>query len=91
MTEWFARSNCSNQNATGVWTKLTGSVPWIMNANELRRWLQARGCTIEVHNGDGGHLTVLLGDCISQLPMHGGSRKLGTRLLAKIKTDLGLQ
>ena len=35
-------------------------------------------------------ITVRLGDRTSQLPMHGGRKELGRRLVAKIKKDLGL-
>ena len=61
-----------------------------MNANELRRWLKKQDCTFHSHKGGSGHLTVRLGDRISQLPMHGSRRELGTKLVAKIKKDLGL-
>jgi mRNA interferase HicA len=61
-----------------------------MNASELRRWLARQGCTFEPHRGGSGHLTDRLGDRTSQLPMHGASKELGTRLVAKIKKDLGL-
>jgi hypothetical protein len=30
-------------------------------------------------------------DKVSQLPMHGGGKELGTRLVEKIKKDLGLK
>lgn len=62
-----------------------------MNTNELRRWLKKRGCTFESHKGGSGHRTVRLGDRTSQLPMHGSRRELGTKLVAKIKKDLGLR
>jgi len=42
------------------------------------------------HKGGSGHLTAIRGDRRSQLPMHGSSKDLGSRLLAKIKKDLGL-
>ena len=61
-----------------------------MNASELRRWLKRQGCTFHSHKGGSGHLTVRLGDRASQLPMHGSRRELGTKLVAKIKKDLGL-
>ena len=61
-----------------------------MNANELRRWLKKQGCIFHSHKGGSGHLTVRLGDRTSQLPMHGSRRELGTKLVAKIKKDLGL-
>lgn len=41
--------------------------------------------------GGSGHLTVRLKDKVSQLPMHGGGKELGTRLVEKIKKDLGLK
>lgn len=62
-----------------------------MNAGELRRWLSAQGCTFETHRGGSGHVTVRLGDKVSQLPMHGGAKELGTGLVKKIKKDLGLR
>ena len=61
-----------------------------MNASELRRWLKKRGCTFHSHKGGSGHLTVRLGGRTSQLPMHGSRRELGTKLVEKIKKDLGL-
>lgn len=61
-----------------------------MNAKELRRWLEKRGCTFHTHKGGSGHLTVRRGHRTSQLPMHGSRKELGTRLVAKIKKDLGL-
>jgi mRNA interferase HicA len=61
-----------------------------MNASELKRWLAGHGATFESHKGGSGHLTVRLGDKVSQLPMHGGRKELGTGLVRKIKKDLGL-
>ena len=61
-----------------------------MNSNQLRRWLKKYGCTFHSHKGGSGHLTVQRGDRTSQLPMHGSRRELGTKLIAKIKKDLGL-
>ncbi len=61
-----------------------------MNANELRRWLQQRGCTFETHKGGSGHLTVRREGRKTQLPMH-GRKELGTGLVHKIKKDLGLK
>jgi mRNA interferase HicA len=62
-----------------------------MNASELRRWLSRQGCTFEHHRGGSGHVTIRLGDRVSQLPMHGGNKELGTGLVNKIKKDLGLK
>lgn len=62
-----------------------------MNANELKRWLAKRGCTFETHRGGSGHLTVKREGKTSQLPMHGAGKELGTRLVEKIKKDLGLK
>ncbi|HVY33911.1 MAG TPA: type II toxin-antitoxin system HicA family toxin [Caulobacteraceae bacterium] len=62
-----------------------------MNANELKRWLAKQGCTFENHRGGSGHLTVRRADRISQLPMHGAAKELGTGLVNKIKKDLGLK
>ncbi len=61
-----------------------------MNANEFRRWLRRHGCTFQTHKGGSGHVTVRRGDRITQLPMHGGNKELGPKLVAKIKKDLGL-
>ena len=46
---------------------------------------------ISFPQGRSGHLTVRLGERTSQLPMHGSRRELGTKLVAKIKKDLGLR
>ena len=62
-----------------------------MKPSEPRRWLMRQGCTFETHKGGSGHLTVIRGDRRSQLPMHGGNKDLGARLVAKIKKDLGLE
>jgi mRNA interferase HicA len=62
-----------------------------MNAQELKRYLAKRGCTFETHKGGSGHLTVLRNGRKSQLPMHGGSKELGTGLVNKILKDLGLK
>lgn len=62
-----------------------------MNAQELKKWLKAQGCQFESHKGGSGHLTVILGDKTSQLPMHGAAKELGTGLVNKIKKDLGLK
>jgi mRNA interferase HicA len=61
-----------------------------MTAQEFKRWLAARGCTFESHKGGSGHLTVTIGDKVSQLPMHGKGKELGTGLVNKIMKDLGL-
>ena len=61
-----------------------------MNSNQLRRWLKRQGCTFESHKGGSGHLTVRLGSRTSQLPMHGSRRQLPTKVIAKIKKELGL-
>ena len=61
-----------------------------MKSKEFQRWLKRRGCAFTSHKGGSGHLTVRRGDRTSQLPMHGSHRELGTKLIAKIKKDLGL-
>jgi mRNA interferase HicA len=38
-----------------------------------------------------GHLTVKLGDRITDLPMHGSRKELGTGLVNSILKDLGLK
>lgn len=62
-----------------------------MNAAELKRFLQDKGCTFENHRGGSGHLTVRRGTRKTQLPMHGGHKELGPRLLHKILKDLDLK
>ena len=42
-----------------------------MNSGQFQRWLRNRGCTFENHKRGSGHVTVRLGDRVSQLPMHG--------------------
>lgn len=59
-----------------------------MNSGQFRRYLKGLGCTFEP--GKGSHLIVRRGDRMSVLPQHGGSHQLGTGLMAKIKSDLGL-
>ena len=62
-----------------------------MNARELQRWLAKNGCTFETHRGGSGHLTVYRDGKKSQLPMHGAGKELGTKLISKIKKQLGLE
>ena len=62
-----------------------------MNAQELRRYLAARGCNFETHRGGSGHLTVRRGDRKSQIPMHGARKELGKGLVNKILKDLDLR
>jgi len=62
-----------------------------MTAREFQRWLARQGCSFENHKGGSGHVTVIRGDRRSQLPMHGGKKDLGHRLINKIKRDLGLE
>jgi len=63
----------------------------LVNEREMKRWLAAKGCTFENHAGGSGHLTVRCGDRVSQLPMHGKGKELGTGLVQKILKDLGLK
>jgi mRNA interferase HicA len=62
-----------------------------MNAREFQRWLAKQGCTFENHRGGSGHITVYLGDKKTQLPMHGSAKELGSKLVSKIKSRLGLK
>lgn len=62
-----------------------------MNAQELKKLLARQGCTFESHRGGSGHLTVRRGDRVSQLPIHGGRKELGTGLVNRILKDLGLK
>jgi mRNA interferase HicA len=58
-------------------------------SQELKRWLAKQGCTFEP--GRGGHLTVRLGDKVTDLPMHGNKRDLPTGTVQAIKRALGLK
>lgn len=60
-----------------------------MNSDQFRRKLAKLGCTFEP--GKGGHLIVRLGDKVSVLPQHGGSKQLGTGLMKAIEKQLGLK
>lgn len=62
-----------------------------MTSAELRRFLASKGCTFETHRGGSGHVTVRLGDKVSQLPMHGSKQDLGKGLVNKVLKDLGLK
>ena len=60
-----------------------------MTSQEFKRWLAKQGCTFEP--GRGGHLTVRCGDKVTDLPMHGKNKELGTGLVNAIKKQLGLK
>jgi len=62
-----------------------------VNAQELKRWLAAQGCTFETKKGGSGHIVVRRGDRKSELPIHGGRKELGTGLVNAIKKQLGLK
>ena len=62
-----------------------------MNAQDLRRYLAARGCSFETHRGGSGHVTVRRGERKSQIPMHGARKELGKGLVNKILKDLDLK
>jgi mRNA interferase HicA len=62
-----------------------------MNAQELKKWLAARGCTFESKKAGSGHLIVKRGDRRSELPMHGSRKELGTGLVNRILKDLRLK
>jgi mRNA interferase HicA len=62
-----------------------------MKAQELKRYLVAKGCTFETHKGGSGHVTVRRSERKSQFPMHGSRKELGTGLVNKILKDLGLK
>jgi mRNA interferase HicA len=66
------------------------TLPFV-NSKELMRYLRSHGCTFETHKGGSGHLTVRLGDRVTQLPVHGSRKELGPGLVNKIKKDLGLK
>jgi mRNA interferase HicA len=60
-----------------------------MTSQEFKRWLTKQGCTFTT--GDGGHLVVHRGNRVTDLPMHGKQKELGTGLVHRIKKDLGLK
>jgi mRNA interferase HicA len=62
-----------------------------VNAQEFKKWLAARGCTFESKKGGSGHLVVRRGDKVTDLPMHGSRKELGTGLVNAIKKQLGLK
>jgi mRNA interferase HicA len=62
-----------------------------VNAQELKKWLAAQGCSFEPKRGGSGHLVVRKGNLKSELPMHGGRKELGTGLVNAIKKQLGLK
>jgi mRNA interferase HicA len=62
-----------------------------VNSRQFRNWLARQGCTFEVKRSGSGHLVVRRGNAKSELPMHGGSKQLGSGLINKIKKDLGLK
>jgi len=60
-----------------------------VTSRQLKRWLEKQGCTFEP--GRGGHLIIRLNGRISELPMHGSGKELGTGLVHAIKKQLGLK
>jgi len=61
----------------------------VVTSNELKRWLEKRGCSFS--SGKGGHLLVRLGNKKSVLPMHGKGHELPTGTVNGIKKALGLK
>ena len=60
-----------------------------MTGQEFKRWLARQGCTLET--GRGGHLIVRRGDKVTDLPMHGKQKELGTGLVGAVRKQLGLK
>ena len=60
-----------------------------MNSNQFRRWLAKQGCTFQRKSG--GHTVVMRGHLRTDLPIHGGRKRLRKGLIEKIKKDLGLK
>jgi mRNA interferase HicA len=81
------------------WEDRWRCVPWAescatfgpVHSRQFRNWLAKRGCTFEPKKGGSGHPVVRRGNAKSELPMHGGSKQLGTGLINRIKKDLGLR
>ena len=72
--------------------KLEGLLEGLREAvtGKTRRLIRSASPVRTLGRRGSGHLAVRRGDRTSQLPMHGSHRELGTRLIAKIKNDLGL-
>jgi mRNA interferase HicA len=62
-----------------------------MNTGELIKLLKRHGCKFETHRGGSGHQTVRRGNRKTIIPVHGGRKELGPKLLNKILKDLGIQ
>ncbi len=59
-----------------------------VNSDQFRRYLAKQGCRFE----EGKRHTIVRRDGkMSALPRHGGSKQLGTGLMASIKRDLGIE
>ena len=63
-----------------------------MNSNQFIRHLKKQGIEVENRNGT-GHRDLYNPEngLISQVPVHGSHKQLGTGLMEKIKKDLGLK
>lgn len=61
-----------------------------MTANELLRKLKALGAKVDPSRGKGGHVRVELNGRVTYVPMHGGKKDLGPKLVGKILRQLGL-
>lgn len=60
-----------------------------MNSSQFERKLKACGVVVATKSRS-GHKRLALGDRISEIPVHGGRKQLGTGLMSKILKDLGL-
>jgi predicted RNA binding protein YcfA (HicA-like mRNA interferase family) len=60
-----------------------------VTSNELKRWLEKRGCSFSPAKG--GHLIVRLGDKKTILPMHAKNHEMRTGTVHGIKKALGLK
>jgi len=49
------------------------------------------GSTFETKKGGSGHIVVRKGDKVTDLPMHGSKKELGTGLVDAIRKQLGLK
>ncbi len=61
-----------------------------MTSQEFKRWLKKQGCTFEAGRST-GHVIVRRGAFVTDLPMHGKQKDLGTGLVNAIKKQLGLK
>jgi mRNA interferase HicA len=61
-----------------------------MNSSQLIRWLRKQGCEIKDKPGS-GHVVAVLGDRITDVPVHGGSKQIPAGTVRAIMRALGIE